>query len=108
MRPPPSTLAAAGLDQATVAHPPRRLSNNGASYIASDLATWFDNEGKEPIRAAPYRPQKHVKVTIPPWFPELAAAKEGQMNDEAPTPFSRTDEPGGDQKKILDSPAGET
>jgi putative transposase len=32
-------LAASGLDQATVAYRPRLLSDNGASYIASDLAT---------------------------------------------------------------------
>ena len=31
-------LAASGVDQMTVAHRPRLLSDNGSSYVASDLA----------------------------------------------------------------------
>jgi hypothetical protein len=42
-----------GLDQATAALPPKLLSDNGASCIASDLATWLDNAGKEATRAVP-------------------------------------------------------
>ena len=38
-------LAAAGLDRVTVAHRPRLLSDNGASYISYDLAEWLDGIG---------------------------------------------------------------
>ncbi len=50
-------LVAAGLDQVTVAHPPRLLSDNGASYISSDLAEWLDGKGMQHVRGAPYHPQ---------------------------------------------------
>ncbi len=48
-------LAASGLDQITVAHRPRLLSDNGASYIAGDLAEWLDGKGMaaRPRRALP-------------------------------------------------------
>ena len=35
-------LAASGLDQVTIVHRPRLLTDNGASYIAGDLAEWLD------------------------------------------------------------------
>ena len=35
-------LAASGLDQMTVVHRPRLLSDNGSSYVACDLADWLD------------------------------------------------------------------
>lgn len=38
-------LAASGLDQVTIAHRPRLLTDNGASYIAGDLAEWLDGNG---------------------------------------------------------------
>ena len=34
---------AGGLDQMNVVHRPRLLSDNGSSYVASDLADWLDN-----------------------------------------------------------------
>ena len=34
-------LAASELDQITVAHRPRLLSDNGLSYISGDLADWL-------------------------------------------------------------------
>jgi hypothetical protein len=35
-------LVASGLDRATVVHRPWLLSDNGSSYVASDLAAWLD------------------------------------------------------------------
>src|SRR6185503_5183651 len=40
-------LAASGLDQITVAHRPRLLSDNGSSYISADLAIWLDGKGMQ-------------------------------------------------------------
>ena len=37
-------LAASGLDQVTVVHRPRLLTDNGSSYIAGDLAEWLAGE----------------------------------------------------------------
>ena len=47
-------LAASGLDRATVVHRPRLLSDNGASYVAADLAKWLEDKGMEHVRGAPY------------------------------------------------------
>jgi len=55
-------LAAAGLDQLTIAHRPRLLSDNGASYISSDLAEWLDDKGMPHVRGAPYHPQTQGKI----------------------------------------------
>jgi putative transposase len=38
-------LAACALDQVTVVHRPRLLTDNGASYIAGDLAEWLAGRG---------------------------------------------------------------
>ena len=46
-------LAASGLDQMTVVHRPRLLSDNGASYVAADLAQWLDRQEMEHVRLAP-------------------------------------------------------
>ena len=43
-------LKASGCDQATVVHKPRLLSDNGASYIAGDLAEWLDDRNMEHVR----------------------------------------------------------
>jgi putative transposase len=43
-------LEASGLDQATVLHRPRLLSDNGSSYIAADLAEWLDGQGMKHVR----------------------------------------------------------
>ena len=45
-------LAASGLDQMTVVHRPRLLSDNGASYVAEDLAQWLDRQEMEHVRGA--------------------------------------------------------
>jgi RNA-directed DNA polymerase len=55
-------LAASGLDRATVVHRPRLLSDNGASYVAGDLAKWLEDKGMEPVRGAPYHPQTQGKI----------------------------------------------
>lgn len=55
-------LAASGLDTATVAHRPRLLSDNGASYIAGDLAEWLTIKKMEHVRGAPYHPQTQGKI----------------------------------------------
>ena len=36
-----AALAVAGLDQATVVHRPRLLSDNGPSYVSAELASWL-------------------------------------------------------------------
>ena len=55
-------LAASGLDQMTVVHRPRLLSDNGSSYVASDLAEWLDERNIEHVRGAPFHPQTQGKI----------------------------------------------
>jgi putative transposase len=55
-------LQASGCDQANVVHRPRLLSDNGASYISSDLAEWLDDNGMDHVRGAPYHPQTQGKI----------------------------------------------
>ena len=55
-------LAASGLDKMTVVHRPRLLSDNGASYVAQDLAQWLDRQEMEHVRGAPYHPQTQGKI----------------------------------------------
>ena len=55
-------LAASGLDQMTVVHRPRLLSDNGSSYVATDLAEWPDQQKMEHVRSAPYHPQTQGKI----------------------------------------------
>jgi len=55
-------LRRTGLDQVTVLHRPRLLSDNGSSYVAGDLAEWLDNKKIEHIRGAPYHPQTQGKI----------------------------------------------
>jgi transposase InsO family protein len=43
-------LAAAGLDRAIVMHRPRLLSDNGSSYVASDLAAWLEDKKRSIFR----------------------------------------------------------
>ena len=46
-------LAASGCDSAKVVHKPRLLSDNGSSYISSDLAEWLQDRGIVHVRGAP-------------------------------------------------------
>ena len=55
-------LAAAGRDTAKVVHRPRLLSDNGASYVAGDLARWLEGKGIAHIRGAPNHPQTQGKI----------------------------------------------
>jgi len=55
-------LTASGCDQVNVRHRPRLLSDNGASYIASELAEWLDDKGMDHVRGAPYHPQTQGKI----------------------------------------------
>jgi transposase InsO family protein len=55
-------LAASGLNQMTVVHRPRLLSDNGSSYVATDLAEWLDQQKMEHVRSAPYHPQTQGKI----------------------------------------------
>ena len=49
-------LQASGCDQVKVKHKPRLLSDNGASYIAEDLADYLEDQGMSHVRGAPYHP----------------------------------------------------
>ena len=55
-------LEASGCDQVAVRHRPRLLSDNGASYVAGDLAEWLDDKGMGHVRGAPYHPQTQGKI----------------------------------------------
>ena len=55
-------LAASGRDRARVRHRPRLLSDNGPSYVATDLAEWLAENGIEHVRGAPCHPQTQGKI----------------------------------------------
>ena len=49
-------LTASGCDSAKVLHKPRLLSDNGPSYIATELTEWIDANGMSHVRGAPLPP----------------------------------------------------
>ena len=51
-----------GLDQVKVKHKPRLLSDNGPSYIASELMDYLDDKGVDHTRGRPYHPQTQGKI----------------------------------------------
>ncbi len=53
-------LIASGCDRATVAHRPRLLSDNGASYISGELADWLGDQGMDHTRGAPHHRKRPV------------------------------------------------
>ena len=55
-------LAASGCDRATVHHKPRLLSNNGPSYIASELAEYIEARAMSHVCGAPFHPQTLGKI----------------------------------------------
>ena len=55
-------LQASGCDQATVVHKPRLLSDNGSSYVASELADYLEDKGIDHVRGAPHHPQTQGKI----------------------------------------------
>jgi transposase InsO family protein len=55
-------LQASGCDQAEVIHKPRLLSDNGPSYVSTELAEYLDANGMDHTRGAPYHPQTQGKI----------------------------------------------
>ena len=55
-------LVASSCDSAKVVHKPRLLSDNGSSYISSDLAEWLKDRGIAHVRGAPCHPQTQAKI----------------------------------------------
>jgi putative transposase len=55
-------LKASGVDQATVVNRPRLLSDNGPSYISTDLATWLEGQAMDHVRGMPFHPQTQGKI----------------------------------------------
>jgi putative transposase len=55
-------LAASGCDQARIARKPRLLSDNGSSYVSTDLAEWLEAQKMEHVQGAPYHPQTRGKI----------------------------------------------
>ncbi|SFU16693.1 putative transposase, partial [Sedimentitalea nanhaiensis] len=55
-------LQASGCDRATVLHKPRLLSDNGSSYISSELADGLKDRQMDHVRGAPYHPQTQGKI----------------------------------------------
>ena len=55
-------LQASGLDQVDVDRRPRLLSDNGPSYVASDLSDWLEEHGMRHTRGKPYHPMTQGKI----------------------------------------------
>ena len=55
-------LEASGLDQAALDQRPRLLSDNGPSYIATDLSDWLEDQGMSHTRGKPYHPMTQGKI----------------------------------------------
>ena len=50
------------LETANVRHRPRLLSDNGPSYVSSELKTWLDDHGMGHTRGRPYHPMTQGKI----------------------------------------------
>ena len=57
-----AALQASGLDQVKVLHRPRLLSDNGPSYVSSELGDWLEDNGISHIRGRPYHPMTQGKI----------------------------------------------
>jgi transposase InsO family protein len=55
-------LQASGLNQVPLDQRPRLLSDNGPSYVASELADWLDEQGMRHTRGKPYHPMTQGKI----------------------------------------------
>ena len=55
-------LKASGLGKARVVHRPRLLSDNGSSYISTELARWLHKNRIAHVRGAPYHPMTQGKI----------------------------------------------
>src|SRR5262249_37374135 len=51
-----------GLNQVKVLHRPRLLSDNGPSYVSSELGKWLEDNGIRHIRGRPYHPMTQGKI----------------------------------------------
>ena len=57
-----SALRISGCAHATVVQRPRLLSDNGASYLAAELADYLRDKNMHHVRGAPYHPQTQGKI----------------------------------------------
>src|SRR5256886_10574934 len=55
-------LRGSGLNQVKVLHRPRLLSDNGPSYVSSELGKWLEDNGLRHIRGPPYHPMTPGKI----------------------------------------------
>src|SRR5262249_53727175 len=55
-------LRGSGLNQVKVLHRPRLLSDNGPSYVSSELGKWLEDNGIKHIRGRPYHPMMQGKI----------------------------------------------
>jgi len=55
-------LAFAELEQVKVVHRPRLLSDNGPSYVSSELAAWLEGKNMTHTRGRPYHPMTQGKI----------------------------------------------
>jgi transposase InsO family protein len=55
-------LQDSGLDQVPADRRPRLLSDNGPSYVASDLSDWLGEQGMKHTRGKPYHPMTQGKI----------------------------------------------
>jgi putative transposase len=55
-------IATTGVQQVTVKHRPRLLSDNGPAYLSGDLAAYLQSQGIQHTRGAPYHPMTQGKI----------------------------------------------
>src|SRR5262249_37866586 len=55
-------LRGSGLNQVKVLHRPRLLSDNGPSYVSSELGKWLEDNGIRHIHGRPYHPMTQGKI----------------------------------------------
>ena len=55
-------LQSSGRHQVSVAQRPRLLSDNGPSYLSTELAAWLDKQAMPHVRGAPYHPMTQGKI----------------------------------------------
>src|SRR5947199_8178957 len=55
-------LRGSGLNQVKVLHRPRLLSDNGKSYVSSELGKWLEDNGIRHMRGRPYHPTTQGKI----------------------------------------------
>ena len=55
-------LQASGLNQSDFDQRPRLLSDNGPSYVASELSEWLDDQSRPHTRGKPYHPMTQGKI----------------------------------------------